>query len=113
MRHWAMLLLGVCLAAADAPPVTGVLLERDAQASGQFSVRMPDNLVIRYRFDTLTAVDRDRQPIDVPRIKPGEKVEVSSEPIPGLVLRHATTVHVIAAAAPSVSALRPAPANRL
>jgi hypothetical protein len=115
MRHWGMLLLGSCLAAADLPsPATGVLLERDPQtASGQFSVRLPDHLVLRYRFDARTTVDRNQQLIDVARLKPGEKVEVASEPIPGLVLRHATAVRVIAEAPAPVPITRALPASRI
>jgi hypothetical protein len=106
-----LVLLFVPVLLAAQPPVRGVLLERDAQAaSGQFSVRLPTHEVLRYRFDPKTYVERDTQSIDVLRLKPGEKVEVASDPIEGLVLRYARSVHVIAqppAPAPPRPAARP------
>jgi hypothetical protein len=85
---------------AETPPtaalVRGVLLERDSQlASGQFSVRLADNQVFRYEFDRKTYVEREQQLVDIARLKPGEKVEVVSDALPGSVLRYARTVHVI------------------
>src|SRR5881409_329767 len=95
---WGVLFLGASLSAADTPPsaalVRGVLLERDPQiAAGQFSIRLADNQVFRYQFDRKTYVEREQQLIDVPRLNPGEKVEVVSDSLPGLVLRYARTVH--------------------
>lgn len=94
-----------------APPlVRGVLLERDTgTASGEFSVRAPDNQVYRYQFDRKTYVERDDQLIDVKRLEPGEKVEVVSDVVPGLVLRYARTIHVLPEPLPA----RVAAANRL
>jgi hypothetical protein len=99
MRLLGVLLLGTWIASAQTPGsaalVRGVLLERDPQtASGEFSVRLPDNQVFRYSFDQKTYVERDEQLIDVPRLRPGEKVEVLSDALPGSVLRYARTVHV-------------------
>ena len=76
--------------------IRGVLLERDAQPAGEFSVRIPDNSVLRYRFDQKTYVEREKQLVDVPRLDPGEKVEVVSDSVPGSLLRYARTIHVIA-----------------
>jgi hypothetical protein len=109
MRQLGVLLLAPALLSAQAP-VRGVLLERDTQAGpGQFSVRLPTHEVLRFRFDAQTSIERDRHAIDVPRLKPGEKVEVVSDPIPGLVLRYARTVVVVpdplAAPAPRPPAL--------
>jgi len=96
MPHWGILLLAPALLGAQTAPVRGVLLERDAQAlGGQFSVRLPTNEVLRFRFDPQTMVERDKHAIDVPRLKPGEKVEVVSDAIPGLVLRQARSVVVM------------------
>jgi hypothetical protein len=90
-----MLLLAPVLLVAQTAPVRGVLLERDPQASGgQFSVRLTTFEVLRFRFDSQTSVEREGHVIDVPRLKPGEKVEVVSEAIPGLVLRQARSVAV-------------------
>ncbi len=95
MRHWGVLLLAPALLGAQTAPVRGVLLERDPQASGgQFSVRLPSFEVLRFRFDSHTTVERDGHAIDVPRLKPGEKVEVVADAIPGLVLRQARSVAV-------------------
>jgi hypothetical protein len=114
MRLVGVLLIGAWISAAETPPsaalVRGVLLERDSQiASGQFSVRLPDNQVFRYRFDRKTYVEREQQLVDVPHLKPGEKVEVISDALPGSVLRYARTVHVIY----DPPAPRPRSANRL
>jgi hypothetical protein len=107
MRLIAPLLLGTALFAAETPPVRGILLERDAQpASGQFSVRLPTHEVLRFQFDPKTYVERDQKAIDIPRLKPGEKVEVAFDPIPDLVLRYARSVHVIADAPPPPPAPR-------
>jgi hypothetical protein len=98
----SLLSAGLCAGqTAPAPPpsaalVRGVLLERDAQAAeGEFAVRLADNRVFRYRFDTKTYVEREHDLIDVARLRPGEKVEVVSDSIPGFVLRYARTIHVI------------------
>src|ERR1041385_8484476 len=100
-----LLLIGAWVAPGQSPApaavVRGVLLERDSPAtSGEFSVRRDDNQVIRYQFDPKTYVLRENQLIDVPRIHPGEKVEVVSDTIPGMVLRYARTVHVVEDARP-------------
>jgi hypothetical protein len=96
---------------AMAPPVlSGIILERDTQsASGQFSVRAPDCQVYRFRFDPKTSVERESHAIDVPRLEPGDKVEVDSDPVPGVLLRYARTVHVVVAQPPP----RQTPASRL
>jgi hypothetical protein len=104
MRTVALSLLaaGLCAGQTAPPPqpsaalVRGVLLERDAPAGeGEFAVRLADNRVFRYRFDRKTYVEREHDLIDVARLRPGEKVEVVSDAIPGFVLRYARTIHVI------------------
>jgi hypothetical protein len=117
---WAVLFVAAGLPAAETPQsaalVRGVLLERDSQlASGEFSVRLADNQVFRYQFDRKTYVEREQQLVDVPRLRPGDKVEVVSDALPGSVLRYARTIHVIydppVARPPSLGRLRSA--NRL
>jgi hypothetical protein len=89
--------------------VSGVLLERDAQAaSGELSLRAGDNQVFRYRFDGRTYVEREKEPIDVARLNPGDKIEVLSDRMPGLLLRYALTIRVL----PPAAAPRPAAARR-
>jgi len=114
---WGLVCLGAWLSAAETPQsaalIRGVLLERDSQpASGEFSVRLADNQVFRYQFDGKTYVERDQQLLDMPRLRPGEKVEVVSDALPGSVLRYARTVHVIndppPARPPSLGRLRSA-----
>ena len=104
MRIMSLSLLAAGLCAGQTAPVPqpgsalirGVLLERDAPApEGEFSVRLADNRVFRYRFDRKTYVERENNLIDVARLHPGEKVEVVSDAIPGFVLRYARTIHVI------------------
>src|SRR6185437_4800022 len=84
--------------------VYGVLIERDAGAAGgQFAVRLPGNEVLRYRFDAKTYVVRNDALIDIPRLRPGEKVEVLSDAVPGSPLRYARDVHVMGATPPDGS----------
>jgi hypothetical protein len=116
MRSVSLLLLvPAILTAQAAPPVSpalirGVLLERDTPSgAGEFSVRVADNQVFRYHFDAKTYVERESQMIDVPRLQPGEKVEVVSDSVPGSVLRYARTIHVFQDAPPP----RPLTAGRL
>jgi hypothetical protein len=103
-RLLACLALCCACAPAQTPPaaalIRGVLLERDTQGTGEFSVRAADNVVLRYQFDRKTYVERDKQMIDVPRLDPGDKVEVISDAVPGSVVRYARTVHVIPEAPP-------------
>src|SRR5579864_2800193 len=111
---WLMVLWAWAGTAQTPPPgpalVRGVLLERDTgAASGEFSVRAPDNQVYRYQFDRKTYVERDDRMIDVKRLDPGEKVEVVSDSVPGLVLRYARTIHVL----PEPPPARPSSASRL
>lgn len=111
MRIVGALLLLAPLAAAQPALVRGVLLERDPQlAGGQFSIRLPDNQVFRYQFDRKTYVEREKQLIDVPRLNPGEKVEVVSDLVSGSSLRYARTIHVMEDAPKPV---RPMSAGRL
>ena len=100
------------LAAAQPALVRGVLLERDSQLSGgQFSVRLSDHQVLRFQFDRKTYVEREKQLIDVPRLNPGEQVEVVSDVVPGSALRYARTIHVVDDAPPKPQ--RPVSAGRL
>jgi hypothetical protein len=108
-----LLLVSALISAAQIPPqsaglLRGVLLERDAQTDGgEFSVREPGNQVVRYRFDAKTYVEREERTIDVPRLRPGEKVEVVSDPLSGSLLRYARTVHVIDPVPPPRATTRP------
>ena len=111
MVRLALLLLGALTAAAQTPPaalVRGVLLECDAKAPGEFSIRAADNQVLRYHFDLKTYVERENQMIDIQRLSPGEKLEVLSDKVPDSLLRYARTVHVVEAPPPA----RPLSAGR-
>ena len=113
VRLAGVLLVSALISAAQIPPqnaasLRGVLLERDAQTDGgEFSVRAAENQVVRYRFDAKTSVEREERPIDVPRLRPGDKVEVVSDPLSGSLLRYARTIHVIDPAPPPRAATRP------
>jgi hypothetical protein len=105
MRAIGIVLLIPWMAAAQAgyppgPPenaalVRGVLLECDAQAVGELSIRAADNRVLRYRFDGKTYVEREERLIEPGRLVAGEKVEVVSDTTAGYTLRYARTIHVI------------------
>jgi hypothetical protein len=113
LRLPGVLVVSALICAAQIPlqnaaMLRGVLLERDAQTDGgEFSVRAAGNQVVRYRFDAKTYVEREERPIDVPRLLPGEKVEVLSDPVSGSLLRYARTIHVIDPAPPPRAANRP------
>src|SRR5260370_106656 len=99
-----VLFLPLILAAqAVSPPVPlesaalviGVLLECDARATGEFSIRAADNRVLRYQFDRKTYVEREEHLIEPTRLVAGEKLEVLSDTVTGYSLRYARTIHVI------------------
>jgi hypothetical protein len=79
----------------NAALVRGVLLECDARASGELSIRAADNQVLRYQFDRKTYVEREERLIEPMRLLAGEKVEVLSDSVSGYPLRYARTIHVI------------------
>src|ERR1017187_8966028 len=105
MREIGLMLLIPWMAAAQAgyspgPPenaalVRGVLLECDARAAGELSIRAADNRVLRYRFDPKTYVEREERLIEPARLAPGETLEVLSDAIAGYALGYARTIHVI------------------
>jgi len=102
---WLCSMLAAQPPGPESPLVCGVVLERDPEAAGgEFSVRLDDSQVLRYRFDDKTLVDRDHYPINVPRLRPGEKVEVLSDHVAGSLLRYARTIHVVL---PAVVEARP------
>ena len=84
----------------NAPLVRGVLLECDARPTGEFSVRLADNRVLRYHFDPKTYVEREDRLVDIGRLVAGEKLEVLSDTMAGSPVRYARTIHVIQPAPP-------------
>ncbi len=118
MRTLALCFLAAAISAAQAPPapnagralVYGVLIERDAlPAGGQLAVRLATHEVLRFRFDAKTYVVRNDALIDVPRILPGQSVEVLSDAVPGSPLRYARDIHVLDDASSAAPAVTPAP----
>src|SRR5260370_26051312 len=101
MRVIGILLFLPCMAAAQVPSpenaalVRGVLLECDARAAGELSIRAADNRVLRYQFDRKTYVEREEHLIEPTRLVAGEKLEVLSDTVTGYSLRYARTIHVI------------------
>lgn len=94
-----LMLLPLAVVAQTAPQpalIRGVILECDSQApAGELAVRDASNQVFRYQFDAKTYAERDDQLIQASHLKPGEKVEVVSDRLPGFALRYARTIHVI------------------
>lgn len=89
-------LLGAAQAPSSAVIAQGVLLERDTPAiEGEFSIRADDNQVYRFRYDGYTYVVRDSLLITVPALKPGERVEVIADIVPGSLVRYAHDIHVV------------------
>jgi len=84
----------------NAPLVRGVLLECDARAAGELSIRAGDNRVLRYQFDRKTYVEREERLTEPARLVAGETVEVLSDAVAGYALRYARTIHVIERALP-------------
>jgi hypothetical protein len=114
VRLAGVLLFSWLICAAQVPPreaglLRGVLVERDALAAGEFSVRAAGNQVVRYRFDARTYVEREERLIDVPRLRSGEQVEVLSDLLGNSPVRYARTIHVIDPAPPPRSRPRPRP----
>jgi hypothetical protein len=113
LRLAGVMLVSALISAAQIQPqnaavLRGVLLECDAQTDGgEFSVRAAGNQVVRYRFDAKTYVEREERLIDVPRLRPGENVEVLSDSLSGSLLRYAHTIRVIDPAPPPRAATRP------
>jgi len=111
------LLIALAFAVAASAPATaqpsslsGTLLERDTQVEGEFALRIAGNEVIRYRFDSHTQVDRSGAASSVPLLRPGDEIEVESDPVPDSPLRYARAVHVTHATVPphAVAHKRPA-----
>jgi len=110
MRAIGIMLLIPWMGAAQAgyplgPPenaalVRGVLLECDARAAGELSIRAGDNRVLRYQFDRKTYVEREEHLTEPARLVAGETVEVLSDAVAGYALRYARTIHVIERALP-------------
>lgn len=85
--------------ASDSGFTRGVLLERDSEpVAGEFALRLADNEVLRYRYDSHTYVEDAEHSVDIPRLHPGSQVEVVSDSVDGSRLRYARTVHVVGAA---------------
>ncbi|HEV2448095.1 MAG TPA: hypothetical protein VGS58_19325 [Candidatus Sulfopaludibacter sp.] len=109
---WLLVSLAGAQPPADPGMMRGVLLERDPNAAGEFSIRLADNYVLRYRYDGRTAVERDRQTLDVPHLKPGEQVEVTSDPPGDQPLRYARRVLVMVSV-PAPVVRRPPPRSTI
>ena len=105
---WLLASLAGAQPPADPGTMRGVLLERDADAAGEFSIRLADNHVLRYRYDRRTAVERDRQTLDVSHLRPGEQVEVTSDPPGDQPLRCARRV-LVTVSVPAPAVRRPPP----
>lgn len=121
MRWGALVLLGCGALAAQTPPAAlpaplptarGVILERDTGiAGGEFSIRLDNYEVLRYRFDSNTRVERDAYPTTIPALRPGEQVEVLSDAVAGSLLRCARTVRVLVALPQQAHRIRRRPAD--
>ena len=71
----------------------GAFLEGDVRVeAGEFSVRVPGNEVLRYRFDAKTRVTRGGLATTISLLRSGEPVEVESSLIPESPLRYASSV---------------------
>lgn len=96
---FAALLLCTCAVAQDLPVVRGVLLRRDLGLStGTLTLRDSHNLVLRYRYDSHTYIERDNRSVEAAALRPGDPVEVVSEDVPGAEMRAARSVHVLSGA---------------
>jgi len=93
--------------------IRGVLLEHDPGATGELAVRSPDHFVFRYRFDAHTAVEREGQSLDVYHLRPGDQIELSSDPSNGPVRYARAIVVKVAVSTPTGSAHRAAPASHI
>lgn len=96
MRACCLFLLAPLIAGAQfpAPEQSGVVLERDSTAAGEFALRAPDNQVYRYQFDAHTVVERDTFAGNMARVRVGDQVTVESDSVPDSLLRYARTILV-------------------
>src|SRR5260370_31902689 len=101
MRVIGILLFLPCMAAAQVPSpenaalVRGVLLECDARASGELSIRVADNQGLRYQFDRKTYVEREERLIEPMLLLAAEKAEVLYASVCRDTLRYARTLNRI------------------
>jgi hypothetical protein len=112
MRACCLLLLAPLIAGAQfpSPEQTGVVLERDSSAAGEFAIRAPDNQVYRYQFTEKTSVERDTLTGNIGHLRVGDQVSVQSDPVDGSLLRYARAIRVLSGAQPPAlpdSRLRP------
>jgi hypothetical protein len=94
-----MALAGACALAqsnASGPQVLrGTYLEGDAKAEGELSVRDSDSEVFLYRFDRRTKVTRTGAVTTIELLRPGERVEISSDEIADSPIRYARAVTAV------------------
>jgi len=95
----AALLLAVSAAGQQPRPgaiIRGKLLECDSTAAtGELSVRSPDNEVFRLRFDAHTYFERSAERISAAKLRTGDTLEIVSDSTPGGAMLYARTIHVL------------------
>jgi hypothetical protein len=107
MRSLVLAILCLAGLAQDSPVVRGVVVRRELGIkSGVLTVRVTDDRVLRFRFDTQTYVERENRPIDAERLRAGDKVEIVSDALPGAAMRTAQSIHVLT---PKLVERRPPP----
>ena len=88
-------LLALCVF-AQTPPQSqispGVFVEADSKAEGELSLRDAENEVFLFRFDARTHVTRMGENSSISQLRSGERVEISSEPLPDSPLRYAVSI---------------------
>lgn len=119
MRLIGLLAISALIGAAQIQPqrpalLHGILVGRDTAPAGEFVIRGAADQTLRYRFDANTYVEDEQRMIDVPRLRPGEQVEVLSDFLANSSIPYARTIHVLYPAAPKRiarprSGIEPAP----
>lgn len=99
MARWAAFLVAAGIVAAQQTPpvgiVRGTLIERDDAKSGELIVRLPDNHVYSFQFDERTYVEKEKRPVAVAALEPGDSVEIVADASASPQRRYARTVKVI------------------
>jgi hypothetical protein len=89
------LLVAIRLQAQDPVIARGRLLESDTAETGELSIRTSANRVYWYVYDNKTYVERESKLTTVPKLHPGDELEVVSDTGPDASLRYARTIHVV------------------
>jgi len=81
---------------AQSPVIArGRLLECDTGESGELSIRLENDRVYWYAYNSKTSVEQDHQPTSVPKLHKGDEIEIISDSAADVTLGYARIIHVL------------------